>query len=314
MMRQSRLRHQYLLASVVLALFAGCSTSPRVITPFRVALTVVPREKTLDRDNATSPPKWLTLHDPAPENATARQVAFRTGRFNQKVDRSKQPPEPFKKSWHLDIALRTGGTKLASTKQKLDRRLDLPLKLDVLGVFKHPTTPIDRKSELGLNTMSFGFGRAETEKVGWNIYGGFGIGADRSHQRFLMTTLDVNFKYGVYYTGFTAEYYPWSRPKGYYDMSWTERFEQAKVYFVGGVEVGFVSAEADGDYSIWSTTLYKDGETIRDWTFSVPLGIGWAMPLDEEWTLQTVLDFRYHFYRPEEYNGWNLVSALRRRL
>lgn len=243
----------------------------------------------------------------------ARLVSLRSGSLRGVREPETPDADLFKKSWHLDLTLRTGELKLASSKQKLDRRLDLPLKLDVFGAYHHPTTPIDRKSSLGLNTMAIGLGRDESEHFGWNIYAGFGIGADTNHQSAPLSTLDVDFRYAVYYSGITAEYYPWARPRPGPKMTWTERFRRGKPYFVAGFEVGYVSAEADGDLKYVALPIYKDGETIRDWIFSVPFGIGWAMPINERWSFQTVGDYRFHFYRPEEYNGWNLTASLRRR-
>jgi hypothetical protein len=309
-----RFTHRHLLAALGLVLVSGCGATSRVTSPFHVGLATTP---SADHPGAASPdprPNVVTFRQSASPTASARRVAFRTPRPDTTVEPGDPQRDSFKKTWHIDIALRSGSTKLASTKQKLDRRLDLPMKLDVLGVFKSPTTPMDRKSEFALNTMAFGFGRTESEYFGWNVYGGFGIGADKTHQTFLTSKLDVDFKYGVYYTGFTAEYYPWTMPRAYDDMTWTERFKYAKPYFVGGVEFGYVSAEADGDYSVAFKTIYKDGETIRDWTFAIPVGVGWALPINEKWSLQSVFDYRFHFYRPEEYNGWNLTTALRRRM
>lgn len=305
-------RYHWMPAALACLLLAGCSTTSPAAKPLYVGLTVTltdspPRGK-------TAPPRecLITLYEPDATESRARRVAFRNGKGHPKSQESHHRPGPFKKIWHSDIALRTGGMKLASTEQKLDRRLTLPLKLDVFGVFDSPTTPIDRKTELGLNTISLGFGRCESEHFGWNLYGGFGVGEDRNHQVFLLSSLDVNFEYGVYYTGFAAEFYPWTMPHGQREMTWTERFERAKPYLVGGFEVGFVSAEADGEYKVASATFYKDGQTIRDWIFSFPVGLGWAIPLDEKWSFQTVVDYRFHLYRPEEYNGWTLVTALRR--
>lgn len=308
------LRHGCMVAALGIASLPGCIASSGTSSPLHAALTPAPISE-LPPTKVQYPRSNLSAsHQTNPPESASRQVARRTPGSDPNVERNEQRPAPFKKTWHLDIGVRTSGLKLASTKQKLDRRLDIPLKLDVLGVYGNPTTPLDRKSELGLNTMSFGFGRSESERFGWNIYGGFGVGEDRNRRSFLLSTLDVNFKYAAYYAGFAAEYYPWTRPDGNPKMTWTERFQRAKPYFIGGFEVGFVSAEADGDFTVASVTIYKDGETIRDWIFSIPVGVGWAMPLSDRWSFQAVLDYRFHFYRPEEYNGWNLTTGLRWRL
>lgn len=215
--------------------------------------------------------------------------------------------------WHLDLGFRVSHTKLGSTEQQLDRRLDIPLQADVLGVFRHPTTPIDRKSNLGLNSGFIGVGRAENEKLTWTWYFAGGAGEDRSDQRWLHLRLKVNFKYGSYLTGVTTEYYPWGRPV-YSDLQdWSHRFRKSRPYIYGGVEGGYVSGQGKGEYTAFGRTLYKDGVTVRDWVVGFPIGLGWRIPLAEQWSLAFAGGYTFHLYRPEEYNGWSFATGLRYR-
>ncbi len=224
-----------------------------------------------------------------------------------------KPADVGDKTWHLDLAFRGSHTKLSETEQLLDRRLDLPLKLDVFGVFDHPTTPIDRKTNLQLMSFSVGIGREENDYLVWTVYGGGGAAANRNHQRFAILQLDVDFKYALAYVGFTTEVYPWRVPRKATGLTWERRLRASRPYFTAGFETGYVSGEGKGDYSAGPVTLYKDGVTIRDWTFSWPVGVGWTVPLSERWSFHLVGDYRFHLYRPDEYNGWNFTSALRRR-
>src|SRR3990172_3683091 len=90
--------------------------------------------------------------------------------------------------------------------QQLDRRMDLPLKLDVLGVFDRPYTPIDRRSDQGFTSLYAGVGRQENPRFLWTYYVGGSTGKDINHGRFLIETLEVDFKYNFYYTGISVEY------------------------------------------------------------------------------------------------------------
>jgi len=103
--------------------------------------------------------------------------------------------DPDLRKWHVDMAITTAFSKLSSTEQKLDRKLDIPLKFDFLNVFERPRTPIDRKSSFSLNAIYFGLGKRVSDKLILNWYFGFGPGVDRDHQRFLTADLRVNFKY-----------------------------------------------------------------------------------------------------------------------
>ena len=220
---------------------------------------------------------------------------------------SRVPTNP----WHLDLAFRSSHTRLASTKQQLDRRLELPLKLDVFGVFDRPYSPIDRKTDLGLTTWYAGVGREENTHLVWTYYVGAGAGKDINHQRFFNQTLEVDFRYGYYYTGITAEYYPWEVPAVPAAPSWEQRFRTSRPFLLAGFESAYVSAEGEGDYTVSGVNAYHDEQKIRDWLFSCLFGIGWALPLDDHWSINLSGDYKFHFYRPEEYNGWNVTTALR---
>jgi hypothetical protein len=211
------------------------------------------------------------------------------------------------------LAFRGSHNKFASTKQQLDRRLDLPLKTDLFGVFDHPYTPIDRRTDLGMTTWYAGVGREENTHLVWTYYVGAGAGKDINHQRFLYQTLEVDFKYGYYYTGVMAEYYPWEVPAVPAAPSWEQRLRTSRPFLLAGFESGYVSAEGEGDYTVSGVNTYHDELKIRDWLFSCLLGLGWALPLDDHWSINLSGDYKFHFYRPEEYNGWNVTTAVRYR-
>ncbi len=213
--------------------------------------------------------------------------------------------------WHFDLGLRIGDTKLGSAKQKLDRRLDTPLKLDVLGVFHSPKTPLDRKTDLGLNTFYVGVGRAERDWLVWTAYLGAGLGSDDEHQRFLNFNLSTKFHYQTYYAGLSAELYPWGRPRYRDNSNWINRLRATRPFFVTGFETGYVNATAKGRFAIAPLRLYEDHENIRDWLFSGFIGTGLGVPIDERWSLNLATYYSYHLYRPEEYNTWNFVTTLR---
>lgn len=213
--------------------------------------------------------------------------------------------------WYLDLGFRMGVTRLHETQHRLDRRLDLPRKVDVLGVFKSPQTPIDRKTELGLTTSYIGIGRRETEWLTWNFYFGTGVGGDRDHQRWLTANQEVNFDYGIWYTGLTVDVYPWGlSQRGRYE-NWKEHLRASRPYFVSGFEMGYVRARGWGHFAIAPVKLYRDSQRVEDWLFSYLLGFGWEIPLDERWAFNLQVHYTFHFYRPEEYNSWNVTYALR---
>ena len=215
--------------------------------------------------------------------------------------------------WHMEFSMRSSHTKLASTKQQLDRRLALPLKLDVFGVFDTPYTPMDRKTDLGLTTFYFGFGRQESERLVWTAYAGAGAGSDESHQRFLNANLSTRFRYATAYTGVSVEWYPWETPKLANDLSWPEQLRRAKPFLLTGLELGFVDAYGAGDFSLAPVRIYHDRQGIRDWLVSYKVGFGWRIPLDKDWSASLAGDYSFHFYRPEEYNSWNAIFGLRYR-
>ena len=215
------------------------------------------------------------------------------------------------KFWYLDLGFRMGITRLGGTEEKLDKRLNDPMKLDVFGVFEKPHTPIDRKSELGLNTFFLGIGRKESSWLTWNVYFGGGIGKDRDHQRWLNHNLDVRFDYLAYYTGFTVDIYPWGTSRrGRYD-NFLEHLRASRPYYVTGIEIGYVRARGWGDYKIAPIRVYHDSQRIEDWLFSGIVGLGWEIPLDNHWAFNLQTHYTFHAYRPEEYNGWNITYALR---
>ncbi len=215
--------------------------------------------------------------------------------------------------WHLDLGMRVGYTKLGSTKKKLNRRMDLPLKLDVLDFFDSPHTPMDSKSELTLNTLYAGIGREHNDWLAWTVYFGGGYGKDHTHQRTLNVNLTTEFKYVSLYTGMTFELYPWGTPDYQRNANWEERLLSSRPYLLTGGEIGYVSAEGRGDYSIAPFKIYEDSVEVRDWLFSVLLGVGWGIPISDNWSFNLAFDYAFHLYRPEEYNTWNMITALRYR-
>jgi len=215
------------------------------------------------------------------------------------------------KRWHLDAAMRGGYTKLASTKQTLDRRLDIPMRLDWLHVFDEPYTPLDRRSDQGFGSWYLGLGRTESDSFVWTWYAGGGMAQDLNHQRFLNANLKIDFRYAFVYTGVVGEYYPWRVPAAEDGMTWLGRFQASRPFLTAGVETGYVSAEGEGDYKVTGATLYHDELKIRDWLASLNLGVGWSLPISDHWSLNLSGDYRFHVYRPEEYNGWNWTTCVR---
>lgn len=215
------------------------------------------------------------------------------------------------KPWHLELGVRDSCTRLSETKQLLDRRLDLPLRLDVYNFFETPETPIDRKSDFMLLTAYFGVGRQETSWLIWTAYAGGGSGSNDDHQRVGIVNLEVDFKYAYAYTGFTSEIYPWHVPERLDYETWDQRLAASRPFLTTGIETGYVSAEGRGHWSIAPVKLYKDKEVVRDWITSFNLGLGWNFPITERLSLLFSGDYRWHFYRPEEYNSWTITTALR---
>lgn len=215
--------------------------------------------------------------------------------------------------WYLDLGFRMGITRLSSTKARLDRRLDLPRKVDVFGVFKNPMTPIDRKSEFGLTTSYIGIGRRETEWLTWNFYFGGGVGGDRDSQRWLTANQEVNFDYAMYFTGVTVDIYPWGLSQRGRYVNMKEQFKASRPYLVTGIEIGYLRARGWGHFALAPFRIYSDSQRIEDWLFSYLIGFGWEVPLNERWSFSLQVHHTFHLYRPEEYNSWNLTHALRYR-
>lgn len=214
--------------------------------------------------------------------------------------------------WHIEIGFRDSCTKLAETKRMLDVRLDRPMRLDVLDFFDKPETPIDRKSDFLLTTLYLGVGRQESDWLIWTVYVGGGMGRDSDHQRKANVNLEVSFKYAYAYTGLTAEIYPWKVPTRRPVESWDQVFRASRPFLATGFETGYVSAEGRGHWKIAPfPRLYQDKVLIRDWITSVNFGLGWHIPVSTRWSFILMGDYRVHFYRPDEYNGWTLTTALR---
>ncbi len=253
--------------------------------------------------------KSYSEQDDRSEVSSTGQSLSDTGLIEQELPVSTASEE--EKFWYLDLGFRMGITRLGSAEEKLDKRLNGPMKLDVFGVFEKPHTPIDRKSELGLNTFYLGVGRRETSWLTWNVYFGGGIGKDRDHQRWLNHNLDVRFDYLAYYTGFTVDIYPWGISKRARYDNFLEHLRASRPYYVTGIEIGYVRARGWGDYKIAPIHVYHDSQRIEDWLFSGIVGMGWEIPLDDRWAFNLQAHYTFHAYRPEEYNGWNITYALR---
>lgn len=217
------------------------------------------------------------------------------------------------KPWHVEFGFRDSHTKLAETKEMLDHRLDLPLRLlDWANFFDKPRTPLDRKSEFLLTSFYLGAGRQESDWFVWTAFLGGGMGRDHDHQRVLNVNLEVNFKYAYVYTGATAEIYPWKVPPQTDWMDWIESLSASRPFLAAGFETGYVSAEGRGNYKIAPLPrAYQDKAVVRDWITSLNLGAGWNIPLSRCWSLVFIGDYRFHTYRPDEYNGWTLTTAVR---
>lgn len=221
----------------------------------------------------------------------------------EKVDRDKP--------WHIEFGVRDSCTKLGETKQMLDRRLDLPLRLDVYNLFETPETPIDRKSDFLLLTAYLGLGRQESDWLVWTIYAGGGTGSNDDHQRVGIVNLEVDFKYAYVYTGAAAEIYPWHVPIRAEFAGWEDRLAASRPFLITGLETGYVSAEGRGHWSIAPFKIYQDKALVRDWITSFNLGLGWNLPISRKFSFILTGDYRWHFYRPDEYNSWTITTALR---
>lgn len=213
--------------------------------------------------------------------------------------------------WYLDLGFRMGITRLNSTKQQLDRRLDLPRKLDVWGIFDDPYTPMDRKSDFALTTAYIGVGRRETEWLTWNFYFGSGVGGDHNHDRRLNLNQVVNFDYALYYTGLTVDIYPWGLSERGQYINFKEHLRASRPYLLTGMEIGYLRAKGWGHFAIAPFRIYSDEQKVRDWLFSWLLGFGWEFPINERWVYNMQIHYTFHAYRPEEFNGWNLTYAFR---
>ncbi len=241
-------------------------------------------------------------------------------RFDDSFDLDRVPPGLFASSkhqddtfWYIDVGFRSGYTNLGWAKRQLDRRLDLPLKLDTFGIFSSPTTPIDRKSEFALTTQYIGLGRRETEWLTWNFYVGGASGSDKNHQRWLNLNLEANFNYTLIYTGLTADIYPWGVPKYRNYLDLREQLRASRPYLLTGVEVGYLRAKGWGHFAAAPVTLYSDKQKISNWLFAWLIGAGWEFPLNDRWAYNISLHYTFHLYRPEEYNGYNAIFAFRYR-
>jgi hypothetical protein len=240
--------------------------------------------------------------------------------FDDSFSLSRIPPGLFAsvssqddKFWYLDIGFRSGYTRLESTADRLQTRLDLPLKLDVFGMFESPYTPMDRKSDFALTTQYIGIGRRETDWLTWNFYFGFGIGGDRNKQRFANANLEVNFEYAAYYTGLTADIYPWGIPKDRNYVNAKERMKASRPFLLTGFELGYIRARGWGDFSLAPLEIYSDSQYVEDWLFGWLAGAGWEFPIANNWAFHLSGHYTFHAYRPDEYNGFNMVGTLRYR-
>jgi len=213
----------------------------------------------------------------------------------------------------VDLGFRHAFPKLNSTQEQLDLRMDVPLGFDVLGVFDRPYTPVDRRSDQGFTGLYAGVGRQENSRFLWTYYVGGGAGDDINHGQFLIETLKVDFEYRFFYTGVLAEYYPWEIPTIQPTPSWEERLKASRPFFVAGLGSGYVSSEGQGDFAIAGLIVYHDELKIRDWLFSCNVGMGWNLPLNDHWSIILSGDYSFHFYRSDEYSGWNITTGMRYR-
>ncbi len=325
-----------LAAGLWLALGGGCLSSGRapgqpvqladeweLVGPFKVFARQRPPARR--RQPTSQPAIRLDLNpregeSPEPELAGQQPEPLRLDHFDDSFDLDRIPPGLFSSRshhddtvWYLDMGFRAGYTRLEETADRLEARLDLPLKLDIFGVFERPYTPLDRKSKMLLTTQYIGLGRRETEWLTWNFYFGSGVGADRDHQRWGNANLEVNFKYAFFYSGLTADLYPWGVPKYRHYANYRERLKASRPYLVTGFEQGYLRARGAGHFALAPVPLYRDSQRIEDWLFSWLIGAGWEFPLNDRWAFNLSGHYTFHFYRPDEYNGANVVFAFRYR-
>lgn len=216
--------------------------------------------------------------------------------------------------WYLDMGFRLGQVALGSTSSQLDHRLDPLLALDWAHVFDRPYTPRDRKTDWGMTTQYLGIGRRETDWFTWNFYLGYGFGGDPNHDRVANLNIDVDFQYNFIYTGLTTDLYPWGKPRHGNYPDWKERLYASRPYILSGFELGYLRARGRGYIKFAPIgKLYQDSQAVEDWLFSYLIGLGWEVPIDERWSFTTSAHYTFHFYRPEEYNGYNITIAFRYR-
>ncbi|MCC7292029.1 MAG: hypothetical protein IT449_08220 [Phycisphaerales bacterium] len=216
--------------------------------------------------------------------------------------------------WYLDSGFRLGQVRLEETSKQLDLRLDTLMALDTVHMFDEPVTPRNRKTDWGMTTQYLGLGRRETDWLTWNSYLGYGFGGDLNHDRRVILNIDVDFQYNIVYTGLTTDLYPWGKPKHANYPSWRERFYASRPFLLSGFEIGYVRGRGRGYVGLAPIgKIYKDSQSIEDWLFSYLAGLGWEVPIDDRWSFGASIHYTFHFYRPEEYNGYNITTALRYR-
>jgi len=223
----------------------------------------------------------------------------------------REAPPP--RAWYVDFGLRLGYTRLGETGDLLAKRLEIPLALDVLDIWEHPDTPLDRRSRGGLTTFYLGIGRRQNEWLTWNFYVGGGTGDDRNHQRIANLNVNVDFEYVHYYFGLSADIYPWGIPAYRPFTNWLERLKASRPYVIAGFENGYLGATGEGNFKFAPLVLYADQGKVRDWLMSFQFGIGWELPINERWSFNVAAYHAFHIYRPDEYNSWDAVFAFRYR-
>lgn len=215
--------------------------------------------------------------------------------------------------WHVDFQIRSLHPRLSETKAMLDERLKGPLRVDWAHTFDRPYTPIDRNTDWGFASLILGVGRQENDWLLWTAYGGGGWGEDRNFDRYLTNTLEVNFKYRYFVFGGDAEIYPWKVPKVQPRMTFSDSLYASRPFLLTGLQAGYVSSEGEGSFRMLNFPLYRDAAHIRDWVGSLRLGLGWNFPLSTRFSLNLAGGYAFNFYRPDEYNGWQLIAGLRYR-
>lgn len=213
--------------------------------------------------------------------------------------------------WYLDMGLRMGYIRLRETRRELEARLNPVLKLDAVDMFTRPYTPLDRKTDFGMQTSYYGIGRREADWFTWNFYLGGGAGGDYWDEAVGPIQVDVDFNYFIIFSGLTADIYPWGKPLNTTYPNWRERLYGSRPYLLTGIESGVVNAEGRGFIRIWPIKVYRDRQPVNDILFSTLFGLGWEVPVDSRWSLGLSVHYTFHVYRPDEYNGWNVTYALR---